>query len=120
MRGATQLEKSGKFLIFISTHTPHAGRDDTGVRLPTPETDFYSHAPCGARLEFLEWGEKNNEFLLTRPMRGATGHMDEYVQEMMISTHTPHAGRDNTRQAQAFNAADFYSHAPCGARREEL
>ena len=33
-------------------------------------------------------------FLLTRPMRGAThDYLDEF-QDIQISTHTPHAGRD--------------------------
>ena len=33
-------------------------------------------------------------FLLTRPMRGATGTSDIDSLDAFISTHTPHAGRD--------------------------
>ena len=78
----------------ISTYTPHAGRDanisDANISL----NHFYSHAPCGARLAtglsvlWLWW------FLLTRPMRGATkGYLNTRYCKI-ISTHTPHAGRD--------------------------
>ena len=34
----------------------------------------------------------------------------------VISTHTPHAGRDAMVRTAATELADFYSHAPCGAR----
>ena len=33
----------------ISTHTPRAGRDKRFVLTVRTHTDFYSHAPCGAR-----------------------------------------------------------------------
>ena len=35
----------------------------------------------------------------------------------MISTHTPHAGRDRVRPDRIRMDENFYSHAPCGARR---
>ena len=74
MRGATKNPDRRTADAIISTHTPHAGRDsavDGGVPLManisthTPHAgrdelnsydpilffdDFYSHAPCGARL----------------------------------------------------------------------
>ena len=78
------------------------------------------------------------EFLLTRPMRGATGltslegvdfpisthtphaGRDRFVYCVfiifLISTHTPHAGRDYVSQQLSTDLAHFYSHAPCGAR----
>ena len=34
-----------------------------------------------------------------------------------ISTHTPHAGRDAYDMTCYIADADFYSHAPCGARQ---
>ena len=57
-------------------------------------TDFYSHAPCGARPYLKNGCVTAMAFLLTRPMRGAT-------------QITPD-------QAAAYE--NFYSHAPCGAR----
>ena len=35
--------------VTISTHTPHAGRDDATFLVPSSSSNFYSHAPCGAR-----------------------------------------------------------------------
>ena len=44
------------------------------------------------------WGEwqaiNGHRFLLTRPMRGATTFYTLKNGEFVISTHTPHAGRD--------------------------
>ena len=72
MRGATCLKNYTVFILMISTHTPHAGRDQFGedtnmmamaISTHTPhagrdyeaqeidwgDLNFYSHAPCGAR-----------------------------------------------------------------------
>ena len=140
MRGATAAVVWYQQLDRISTHTPHAGRDDTGVQLPTPDTDFYSHAPCGARRYNENIELPMNRFLLTRPMRGATntaavdggvplisthtphaGRDSNAFQihhsDKQISTHTPHAGRDPYGSLQKYRCGYFYSHAPCGARR---
>ena len=38
-------------------------------------------------------------------------------QQAIISTHTPHAGRDCCPQAAVGTSRHFNSHAPCGARR---
>ena len=100
----------------ISTHTPHAGRDNStpnssmilgyfyshapcGARLSNRNvqavsTNFYSHAPCGARLFCHPVCSDPSQFLLTRPMRGATSHEALVFRHSQISTHTPHAGRD--------------------------
>ena len=102
--------------IFISTHTPLAGRD-IHVR----------HIVCRVRL-----------FLLTRPLRGATHCQPLCERCLIISTHTPLAGRDTARRRTAsasgisthtplagrdkiiestgIGQKNFYSHAPCGAR----
>ena len=73
MRGATDSTELPSLIHSISTHTPHAGRDDCyGLVVHTERT-----------------------FLLTRPMRGATGLDDEQLGGIIISTHTPHAGRDD-------------------------
>ena len=39
---------------------------------------------------------------------------------MDISTHTPLAGRDLQGKVEAYEQADFYSHAPRGARLSGL
>ena len=74
MRGATYSCYGRKVDdAIISTHTPHAGRDEKVYQLVDPDTwDFYSHAPCGARPEHDGQHIPRIRFLLTRPMRGAT------------------------------------------------
>ena len=57
------------------------------------------------------------KFLLTRPMRGATVMTDVAKGSSPISTHTPHAGRDGVFDQTESGWTNFYSHAPCGARR---
>ena len=79
---------------WISTHTPHAGRDCCLFHQPVFRKNFYSHAPCGARLQYTHYGFPCIRFLLTRPMRGATLPLSVWISESEISTHTPHAGRD--------------------------
>ena len=94
MRGATFTELLELTSAAISTHTPHAGRDD----LHRPGT----HHQLG--------------FLLPRPMRGATSMRRSGDGIRRISTHTPHAGRDQRLGGVRRGLGDFYSHAPCGAR----
>ena len=103
-------------VVDISTHTPHAGRDVLVFSPMNSFQYFYSHAPCGARRGHLYpyqlhcgflltrpmrgatklESEKRftDVFLLTRPMRGATLFDSESDIMYVISTHTPHAGRD--------------------------
>ena len=78
----------------ISTHTPLAGRDE----------------------RILLARSFKQQFLLTRPLRGATLNPAFTRLWKRISTHTPLAGRDLTTISNDANAWDFYSHAPCGAR----
>ena len=89
-----------KYLLFlpktlISTHTPHAGRDLLACVAEFWTTYFYSHAPCGARPFFSFQNILVRQFLLTRPMRGATSTSSWVKGASYISTHTPHAGRDD-------------------------
>ena len=78
----------------ISTHTPHAGRDTGLHQIFAQYVDFYSHAPCGARHRSPTGFPVPHQFLLTRPMRGATDNRCPVGIPVHISTHTPHAGRD--------------------------
>ena len=139
MRGATNGYVQPVGIAWISTHTPHAGRDILfGISTVSPSTflltrpmrgatdiviytgyypyDFYSHAPCGARQSTQRHLNYMQQFLLTRPMRGATNYGMYVVVDMDISTHTPHAGRDEFTTGENSLNWDFYSHAPCGAR----
>ena len=103
--------------IAISTHTPHAGRDNHSFQIIAYARNFYSHAPCGARPGEVVASANRRTFLLTRPMRGATNGVMAFASIAMISTHTPHAGRDDEAKDPGAGGKYFYSHAPCGARR---
>ena len=78
----------------ISTHTPLAGRDKLDDIALIAANNFYSHAPCGARRSQQIASRKVLEFLLTRPLRGATVRGQPTKKGSEISTHTPLAGRD--------------------------
>ena len=94
LRGATTDKRSKCVYCYISTHTPLAGRDKDGFRSCPFLWNFYSHAPCGARLIPNPAIFGLLTFLLTRPLRGATLHQS-LIPAILIY---------------------FYSHAPCGAR----
>ena len=79
----------------ISTHTPLAGRDSLAEVENSEFVNFYSHAPRGARRQYLAFSFTHK-----------------------ISTHTPLAGRDRIAGILFGWKTDFYSHAPRGARRQ--
>ena len=120
LRGATCKHSACLLDDPISTHTPLARRDPPECILPVHPGYFYSHASCEARQRIDCIGGEN----------------------YLISTHTPHAGRDEyptgagvqcfrflltrpmrgatlTHAETGNNTGDFYSHAPCGARPGE-
>ena len=124
---------------LISTHTPHAGRDEyptgAGVQcfrflLTRPMRGatcdwctvgwcfcISTHTPhAGRDSASVDTSIGKCRFLLTRPMRGATIHELRKQRRRYISTHTPHAGRDMAKQLAENQLKNFYSHAPCGAR----
>ena len=72
MRGATFDAAELIPFFYISTHTPHAGRDLRIVGLN--RASFIStHTPHAGRDKKLITNRTGNcKFLLTRPMRGAT------------------------------------------------
>ena len=72
MRGVTDVTHIGGKLVIISTHTPHARRDDF----------------------FNPFVTVVSKFQLTRLMRGVTAKRENLLAVIIISTHTPHARRD--------------------------
>ena len=112
-------EKRGR-IMCISTHTPHAGRDGAAMKPTNELKNFYSHAPCGARL-LEECLEDIAKFISTHtPHAGRDWRFCASGLPAYISTHTPHAGRDIKSSGLVYAPSDFYSHAPCGARHELL
>ena len=102
--------------VVISIHSPHAGRDFVRVRKMRLSEDFNPLSPCGERLCLLRMvqsvarfqstlpmrGETNlhlrniprGPFQSTLPMRGETYHTGYVYKYLLISIHSPHAGRD--------------------------
>ena len=85
MRGVTHPVKTYAMDFFISTHTPHARRDN------------------GAKQRFVEL----KKFQLTRLMRGVTDNVADKVCRICISTHTPHARRDGRWEMGKMNEYIF-------------
>ena len=94
MRGATRMAFQIQKMYEISTHAPHARRDNVGALIPFYFDDFYSRASCEARPSKI------------RPQRPLP----------RISTHAPHARRDLFGLADAPDKFHFYSRASCEAR----
>ena len=102
---------------------------------------FYSHAPCGARLPYRTLSGHFLTISTHTPLAGRDMHAHDCgISTIVISTHTPLAGRDerafiNDRRGVRISThtplagrdyllfilspffKNFYSHAPCGARR---
>ncbi len=116
LRGATIPQLLDRHSKNISTHTPRAGRDHFNNISMQIRNNFYSHAPCGARLDSAVSSSLACSFLLTRPVRGATAFLERPAKYQKISTHTPRAGRDQPVRCHLDPFYHFYSHAPCGAR----
>ena len=85
--------------LAISTHTPLAGRNKVMKIIAVMSPNFYSHAPRGAQHGAADFKVNGNQFLLTRPSRGATISILAATPEKLISTHTPLAGRDSPLSA---------------------
>ena len=58
------------------------------------ENYFNPRAPYGARLPEQPDRQDTGEFQSTRPIRGATERVDATLDEIEISIHAPHTGRD--------------------------
>ena len=97
MRGVTVTQACRWFIFVISTHTPHARRDEKPTFILIESSDFNSHASC----EAWRWAE----FM--------------HKQNIEISTHTPHARRDAVTMQTERATRHFNSHASCEAWQDD-
>ena len=127
---------------LISTHTPHAGRDEyptgAGVQcfrflLTRPMRGatrsvlrkcvwdgISTHTPHAGR-DLVKVKSGNGSFISTHtPHAGRDFLFQQVFLQSPISTHTPHAGRDEKSTGDLRGKFNFYSHAPCGARPNHL
>ena len=103
----------------ISTHTPHAGRDKLLIYHYQETQHFNSHAPCGARRHKAE-ADFITAISTHTPHAGRDVGGSVKIDKLAISTHTPHAGRDEKNVTVINLPVDFNSHAPCGARPQNI
>ncbi len=146
MRGVTYRSRTDRLVILISTHTPHARRDNNSLALRHSIT-ISTHTPHARRdvpcplpasfgglfqLTRLMRGVTVSVittrvyglFQLTRLMRGVTVSVDGKYDVVYISTHTPHARRDvvTTRDNSKMYISTHTPHArrdlilPCAGR----
>ena len=101
----------------ISTHTPHARRDQFDLWLAQWDTAISTHTPHARRDDGISCNRSRTcEFQLTRLMRGVTGLTFNAQIINNISTHTPHARRDVIVPSSfTVNIPYFNSHASCEA-----
>ena len=59
-------------------------------------------------------------FQSTRPMRGATEDIEQFIADTLVSIHAPHAGRDCGSPSPLDLHPRFNPRAPCGARQTPL
>ena len=115
MRGVTGWYKILDDSTNISTHTPHAGRDRPNSSALENAVSFQLTRPMRGVTADIVHCNTHYQFQLTRPMRGVTTNMSNKHEQMHISTHTPHAGRDCRSTNTRASGKNFNSHAPCGA-----
>ena len=102
--------------IPISTHAPLAGRDVT-FEIVKRQRVISTHAPLAGRDRRISfWARRITIFQPTRPLRGATFSLLEFVPLYDISTHAPLAGRDWRSSNPKLRRIYFNPRAPCGAR----
>ena len=95
MRGATYPKYMEGDTIIISTHAPHARRDENLGHEKAGHRQFLlTRLMRGATKARHLAGHWLFLFLLTRLMRGATIRRECYDRNFIISTHAPHARRD--------------------------
>ena len=117
LRGTTQHVGTWEFTAAISTHAPLTWRDPIykcALRHPaisthTPHAGRDTHTNPDLMSLYL--------FLLTRPMRGATRASSLQTNPATnFYSHAPCGARRHLDRLQT-GRGYFYSHAPCGARQ---
>jgi len=78
----------------ISIHSPHAGRDYWGTDTIYSFFSFQSTLPMRGETLLSAACKTGHGFQSTLPMRGETCEWADYPTKVLISIHSPHAGRD--------------------------
>ena len=103
-------------ISVVSIHAPRAGRDPVGM-YSERVTMVSIHAPrAGRDCDGAPRRMTQTLFQSTRPVRGATSCQDYLLHPTPVSIHAPRAGRDADVLFQSHAVACFNPRAPCGAR----
>ena len=94
MRGVTKSIRSSLLNHTISTHTPHARRDNIRIHAAVVPDKFQLTRLMRGVTKFKTTSACGSKFQLTRLMRGVTKGIALKENKNIISTHTPHARRD--------------------------
>ena len=117
-RGATMTTIKLNDEIFISTHTPLAGRDIGGIICIFMHTKFQLTRPSrGATVRYPVRQPSAGAFQLTRPSRGATRLLGAFLVDAEFQLTRPSRGATAIRINEKYASGYFNSHAPRGARR---
>ena len=111
--------RSGPGTSWISTHTPHAGRDAKAKAWVTPLGTFQLTRPMRGVTASAGRNIQQKAFQLTRPMRGVTAAAELAEKLYNISTHTPHAGRDDVPEG-FYRDTVISTHTPHAGRDADL
>ena len=109
-----------QLLLHFNSHAPCGARHH---RIPPCNWHVYfnSHAPCGARHGIIIPDKNSSEISTHTPLVGRDPPtLRRSVLPLAISTHTPLVGRDCAFRPTVGRRRYFNSHAPCGARHEEM
>ena len=91
-----------------------------GIKIWEAE-DFYSHAPCGARLALWVVQQQSASYFYSHAPCGARPFLTPVIFKLGIYfySHAPCGARLIQADFSTYSSY-FYSHAPCGARLETL
>ena len=141
VRGETHAVGRADRRLFISIHSPRAGRDQGRDRRRWSRRHFNPLAPCGARLHLHRRRDGSENISIHSPRAGRdVVEIEGEILVSVISIHSPRAGRDDmiyryqdggsikfqstrpvrgetsTSRARPTGKSDFNPLAPCGAR----
>ena len=103
--------------ILFQLTRPVRGEPGDHIRFGIRLCNFNSLAPCGANLRHDRTYAVAATFQLTRPVRGEPIPRDITLDIVIISTHSPRAGRTTPVSGRNERHAHFNSLAPCGANQ---
>ena len=135
-RGETLASAINGRLLYISIHSPLAGRDAAKAGRPRPlrisihsplagrdsyiqaarlATQFQSTRPSRGETGSVRLLSRSPRFQSTRPSRGETGQVVDALAQVVISIHSPLAGRDVIVEVGALDVV-ISIHSPLAGR----